>query len=726
MHTLTNRNRRTADDPNAKADGAYTCPMHPDVRSDTKGACPTCGMDLLGTAGLHAGHEGHERHHEGHGNHANHHEMMARDFKRKFFIALVLSIPVLALSPTIQSWLGYVLDFAGRDLILFLLASVIALYTAWPFYTGASGELKERRLGMMVLVSLAVLSGYLYSVATTFFIDAPDFYWEISTLTLVLLLGHWMEMRAVLGTSGALNELVKLIPPKANRVGADGTTEEVETGALAKGDVILIRPGEKIPIDGEVVKGESSVNEALITGESKPVAKQAGDAVIGGSLNVDGSLTVRVMKTGAETAVAQIVELVKNAQSSKPKTQRQADRAAHYLTLIAIIIGVLTFFSWNFLFGATFVFALTLTITVVVITCPHALGLAIPTVTTITSTLAAKNGILIKDMVGFESIRDVGAVLFDKTGTLTAGEFGVSDAVAFSGTEDDLLAMTASVEQHSEHVIARAIVAAAKQRGRTLAEPKEFSAIPGKGVRGSLRGVRVLAGTRRLMEEQGVAVSDAQRERAAALEAQGKTVIYVGDEERVLGLIALADTIKATSKPAIEQLKAVGVTVAMLTGDNRETAKAVAGELGLDTFFAEVLPEDKVNAVKKLQSEGRRVMMVGDGVNDAPALTQADVGVAIGAGTDVAIESADVVLVKNEPLDIVKLMNLNRETMRKMKQNLWWATGYNVVAIPLAAGVLAPIGFTLRPEWGAIAMTLSSIIVVINALMLRRTTLVAA
>ena len=664
-----------------------------------------------------------EHHSDSDNNHTSHHAMMAQDFKKRFFTALVVSIPVLILSPTIQNWFNFsVPTFPGDKFLLLFLASVIALYTAFPFYTGALGELKEKRFGMMVLVSLAVGSGYLYSVATTFFIVAPDFYWEISTLVLVLLLGHWLEMRAVVGTSGALNELAKLIPPRANLVKDDDGVLEIETSQLAMGNIILIRPGEKVPIDGKVTDGSSSVNESLITGESKPVTKNQGDEVIGGSLNIDGSLKVKVAKIGKDTALSQIIELVKNAQESKPKTQKLADKAAHYLTLTAIIVGLLTFFSWNFLLGATFVFSLTLTITVIVITCPHALGLAIPTVTTITSTLAAKNGILIKDMAGLEKVKDTDYIVFDKTGTLTKGEFGVSDIVITSNDFDkeQILQTAASLEQHSEHVIARAITQEAQEQHIKLLEVHGFKAISGKGAVGEIKNAKVFVGTEKLLYENNIQISDEAKSNVHELEKQGKTVIYLATGTQVVGALALADSIKEDSKTAIQALKALGMKVAMLTGDNKQTAAHVAQQLGLDTYFAEVLPEDKVKSIEKLQENGAKVMMVGDGINDAPALTQADIGVAIGAGTDVAIASSEIVLIKNSPLDIVKIIKLSRSTMRKMKQNLAWATSYNLIAIPIAAGVLASWGIILRPEWGALAMTTSSIIVVINALLLKK------
>ncbi len=656
--------------------------------------------------------------------HSNHHAMMAHDFKRRFFIALAISIPVLALSPSIQQWFGFdIPSFTGDQYVLFILASVIALYTAWPFYTHAKDEITDRELGMMTLVSIAVLSGYLYSVAATFFIDAHDFYWEISTLTLVLLLGHWLEMRAVVGTAGALGELVKLIPPKAHKVMPSGSTDTVETASLVVGDTILIKPGEKVPIDGAIVEGQSSVNESLITGESKPVAKKRGDSVIGGSLNVEGALTVRVVKTGSDTALSQIVELVKHAQMSQPHSQKIADRAAHWLTIIAITVGLGTFVIWYIVLNAPFVFALTLTITVVVITCPHALGLAIPAVTTITSTLAAHNGILIKNMDGLEKAQDVDWVLFDKTGTLTQGAFGVSEVITFVEGTKDIIQLAASLEAKSEHVIAHAIVEKAEQDKQSLIPVKKFKAIPGHGVVGVIGSGTLMVGTIKLMEDNTVVIDNQYREKIASLEQEGNTVVYVSENNTLRGVIALSDTIKEESKQAIAELKTLGKQVAMITGDHDAVAQQVAQTLGIDTYFAQVLPEDKVNKVQELQKDGTRVMMVGDGINDAPALTQADVGVAIGAGTDVAVASSEIVLVKNNPLDIVKLVKLSRATMSKMKQNLVWATGYNVIAIPIAAGMLAHWNFFLRPEWGAIAMTLSSIVVVVNALLLKKISL---
>ena len=653
-------------------------------------------------------------------NHHNHHLMMELDFRRRFFISLFLVFPVLILSPTIQSWLGFFLPrFFGYNYILFLLASVIALWGGWPFYQGAKEEISGKSWGMMTLVSLAVLAGYLYSFGATFFFVAPDFYWEISTLVLFLLFGHWMEMKAVNKSSSALNELIKLIPPRANLV-KNGEIIEVETNQLKKGDIVLVRPGEKVPIDGVIIEGESNLDESLLTGESKPVRKTKGDQVIGGTINFDGSIKVQVAKTGQATAIAQIIELVRKTQESKPKSQKLADRAAHYLTLIAIVAGGLTFVYWSFIAGQGILFALTLTITVIVIACPHALGLAIPTVTIISTTLAAKNGILVRDMKGIETARRLDYVVFDKTGTLTKGKFGVSDIVSLSDwSEDEILTKAAGLDIHSGHFISKGIVAAAKEKGLAIKEASDFVSIAGQGVKGKIDGEKIYLGNATLMDLFGMSSATALA-RAKELSRESKTVVYLSNQGGIKGLIALADTLKEESKMAVEKLKAIGIKVAMLTGDNYEAAERVAKELGLDTFFAEVLPEDKSKKIKELQKKGKIVAMVGDGINDAPALTQADIGIAVGAGTDVAISSAEIVLVKSNPLDIVKLIKLSRKTMVKMKQNLGWAVGYNIIAIPAAAGIFSHWGIMLRPEWGALIMAASSIIVVFNALLLKK------
>ncbi len=649
----------------------------------------------------------------------DHHAMMEAELKRKFIVAAVFMVPVLVLSPSIQSWFGYSLPPSPAwTAVLVVSASIVILYGGFVFFKGSIAALRLRTLDMNVLVSIALVAGYLYSLGATFFFVAADFYWEISTLTVFILFGHWMEMKAERNAAGALRELVKLIPPSANLL-RDGNVVEVPTADLKVGDVVLVKPGEKVPIDGVVVKGETSVNEAMVTGESKPVEKREGSTVIGGTINAEGAIQVKVTKTGGETAVAQIIKMVEQSMASKPQVQKLADRAAFYLTLIAIFVGTGTFFFW-FAFGPSGLFALSLAITVIVITCPHALGLAIPVVTAISTTLAARKGILVKNAKALQISKLVDVVVFDKTGTLTKGEFGVTDVVKLADwSEKELLENTAAVEVNSEHVIGKGIVLKAQQEKLNVATAEKFMAVPGKGAQAVVGGEEVYVGTASLMRDLGLGVEE-HEQAVAKLASEGKTVVYVAARSKLQGLIALADLIRDESREAVEALKAEGLEVAMLTGDNKQTAAYVSAELGLNNFFAEVLPDQKANSIKALQAQGKRVAMVGDGINDAPALVQSDVGIAIGAGTDVAVESADVVLIKNDPRDVAKLIKLSRKTMQKMNQNLVWATGYNVVAIPIAAGVLVPFGIVLAPEFGAITMSVSSISVTINALLLRR------
>jgi len=639
--------------------------------------------------------------------------------RRRFWVVAALTLPVLALSPTIQGWLGYRLDFPGVRYVLFGLASVIAIYGTWTFFGDALSALRTGVLDMSVLVSLAVLAGYLFSVGSTFFFEAIDFYWEISTLVVVLLLGHWLEMRAVRGASGALKELTRLIPPTSNRVTAGGQVETIPTSEVIKGDLLLVRPGDKVPMDGRVEEGESSVNESMITGESRPVTKGPGDTVIGGTLNGEGALRVRVEKTGEETALAQIIQLVQEAQASKPPVQRLADRAAHWLTIIAVLVAVTSFVYWLAVARQPLVFALTLAVTVLVIACPHALGLAIPVVTTISTTIAARHGMLVRNATATETARRLTTVVFDKTGTLTKGEFGVSDVLPLADWDEQaLLARVASVEINSEHVIAQSTVRAAQSAGLNLPATGSFQALPGKGAQAQVEGAALWVGNRALLDELGLALPvDARLQQWGA---QGKTVVYAATRSQVVGAISLADVVRDESREAVHELQHMGLQVAMLTGDSRTVADYVAKELGLDMVLAEVRPGDKAAQVKALQATGAIVAMVGDGVNDAPALVQANVGIAIGAGTDVAVESAQVVLIKNDPRDVVHLIRLSRATMRKMYENLAWATAYNLITIPIAAGVLQPWGITLRPEWGALAMSASTIIVALNAWLLNR------
>lgn len=659
-------------------------------------------------------------HHGGHGakgmSEHEHHAMMIADFRRRFWVSLVLTVPVLALSPMIQRFLGLegVIQFPGDIYVLFALSSVIYLYGGLPFLKGFISEMQSRSPGMMTLIALAITTAYVYSSAVVFGLAGSLFYWELATLIDVMLLGHWLEMRSIMGASSALEELAKLMPSEAHKVMPDGSITDVPIGELESGDRVLVRPGEKVPADGIVRDGETSVDESMLTGESVPVPKQPEDRAIGGSINAEGSMTVEVTSTGADSYLAQVTELVRAAQESKSRTQNLANRAALVLTIVALGVGGLTLFVWVALMGSEFVFGLARMVTVMVITCPHALGLAIPLVVAVSTSLSAKNGLLIKNRDGFERARNVQAVVFDKTGTLTEGKFGVTDVVVLAEemNREDLLKYAASVETHSQHPLARGIVASAP-------EPlpvEDFNSIPGKGAQAIVNGREVMAVSPGYLKEKGIDVSG---EGIEELAAQGKTVIYVLIDGTPAGAIALADIIRPESKQAISELQAMGVRCMMITGDNRLVAQFVAQEIGLDEYFAEVLPEEKAEKVKEVQSRGLKVAMTGDGVNDAPALAQADVGIAVGAGTDVAVASADVVLVRNNPLDVVAVIRFSRATYRKMVQNLVWATAYNVIAIPLAAGVAYGVGILLDPAVGAAVMAASTIIVAVNAKFLR-------
>ncbi len=649
-----------------------------------------------------------EEKHEAH----SHHEHMMMDYKRRFFVSLILTIPILALSPTVQDVLRYSIRFPGDFYVLFALSSIVFFYGGYPFFKGFAEEMRKRMPGMMTLIAIAISVAYVYSTAVVFGLKGKVFFWELATLIDVMLLGHWIEMKSVLGASKALEELVKIMPSTAHVV-KDGEIVEVPVEELKPGDRVLVRPGEKIPADGVVVEGESFVDESMLTGESKPVSKRAGDEVIGGSINGDGSLVIEVKRTGKDTYLSQVIELVRQAQESKSRTQDLANKAAFYLTIIALTAGTLTFATWLYL-NSPLEFAIERAVTVMVISCPHALGLAVPLVVAVSTALAAKNGLLIRDRQAFERAKDIEAVVFDKTGTLTEGKFGVTDVVAFKESEEDVLRISASLEMNSEHPIARGIVEEAKKRGIELREVKNFRAIPGKGIEGEVDGEVYKVVSPGYLKELGIE----PLEEAMRLAEQGKTVVYLLKGEEVLGAIALADTIKPESREAIAKLKEMGIKCMMLTGDNSKVAKWVAEELGLDEFFAEVLPHEKAEVIKKVQ-EKYTVAMVGDGINDAPALAQADVGIAIGAGTDVAIETADVILVRSDPRDVVSIIELSKKTYKKMVQNLIWATGYNSVAIPLAAGVAYSAGILLSPAMGAALMSLSTVIVAINARLLK-------
>ena len=651
----------------------------------------------------------------GHGKGGHDHEGMIADFKQRFWVSVVLTVPILALSPMIQQLLGVedAWRFPGDAFLLFALSTIVYFYGGWPFLTGLVDELKERQAGMMTLIAVAITAAYFYSAAVTFGLAGMDFYWELATLIDIMLLGHWLEMRSVMGASRALEALAKLMPSDAHKLMPDGSTRDVPLSDLLIGDRVLVKPGEKIPADGSIVAGESAVNESMLTGESKPVSKSPGDLVIGGSVNGEGSLTVGVQHTGKDSYLSQVIRLVQEAQGSKSKTQDLANRAAQWLTVVALLGGALAFIVWAFALRSDLAFALERMVTVMVIACPHALGLAVPLVVAISTAIAASNGLLIRDRTAFERARHVDALIFDKTGTLTEGRFGVTDVLALSTmSEADLLRLAAAVEAHSEHPIAKGVVASAP----SVPPVEGFKAIPGKGAEGRVEGHDVKVVSPGFVKARGEALTDP---RFATLSDEGKTVVFVLVDERVEGAIALADVIRPESKPAISKLKELGIRPIMLTGDNRRVADWVAKQIGIDEVFAEVLPQEKAAKVKEVQSRGGTVAMTGDGVNDAPAPAQADVGIAVGAGTDVAIETADIILVRSNPQDVLAIIELSQATTRKMIQNLLWATGYNVVAIPLAAGVLAPWGIVLSPAIGAVLMSLSTVIVAINARLLR-------
>jgi Cu2+-exporting ATPase len=648
--------------------------------------------------------------------HAGHSVAM---FQRRFWISLALTAPIVALSPMIQHALGLEgrFRFTGDQYVVFALASIVYLYGGWPFLSGLAGELKRRQPGMMTLVAMAISTAYVYSTLVVFGLSGEGFFWELATLVDIMLLGHWIEMRSVMGASGALEALVRLMPSVAHRRRADGSTEEVPVTALKHGDKILVKPGEKIPTDGIIVEGRTTVNQALLTGESRPVEKGEGDGVIGAAVNGEAAILVEVNRTGSETYLSQVIELVRQAQESRSRTQDLADRAALWLTIIALSAGGLTLAAWLWQ-GRELSFAVERMVTVMVIACPHALGLAIPLVVAVSTTVSARNGLLIRDRSGFERAREISAVVLDKTGTLTEGRFGVTDVVALNGNSpDEVLRLAAGLESQSEHPIATGVVDEARKKKLDLATPRDFRAIPGKGAEATVEGHRVKVVSPGYLTENHIQLDDS---RVGVLRSAAKTVVFVLQDNRPIGAIALADVIRPESRVALARLRELGIKTIMLTGDSEAVARSVAAELQLDDFFAEVLPDQKAARIREVKSRGLTVAMVGDGVNDAPALVEADVGIAIGAGTDVAIESADIVLVRSDPRDVAAVIQLARATYRKMLQNLWWATGYNAVAIPLAAGVLYGRGILLSPALGAVLMSVSTVIVAMNARLLGR------
>jgi len=668
------------------SESLYTCPMHPEIQREQPGMCPECGMALVPVRGMKkTGHVSHGDHSD-FNKHAGHRTL---SFLTKFWISLVLTLPIIAYSDLPAMFLHWTApQFVGSQFLSLILGSIIFFYCGWIFLASAWRELKARLPGMMTLIALAITTAYVWSVYSTLSGSGHTLWWELSTLIAVMLLGHWIEMRAVQGAQGALKELAKLLPDTAEVIRGSQIVI-VALNELTVGDIIVVRPGGKVPADGKIIGGRSDLNESIITGESRPVPKTVGHEVIAGAINGDGSLNIEVTKIGESTFLAGVMRLVADAEASKSKLQMLSDRAAFYLTMVAVGAGVITFVAW-LIAGAGTSFAIERLVAVLVIACPHALGLAIPLVASISTTMAARNGLLIRQRLALEAARKIDVVLFDKTGTLTEAKFKVTLV-----SSDEVLALAASVNAHSEHPIAKAMVEEAQKRSLRLQEVKDFKRVPGRGAEGTLAGKHIFVGTK------------------------GGDDIVVEREGRIMGTISVADAVRPESKEAITRLKKSGIRVAMITGDSEESARRVAGELGLDEYFARVLPGDKVKKVRELQSRGLTVAMVGDGINDAPALAQADLGIAIGAGTNVAIESAGIILVKNDPRDISKIITLSKLTYAKMIQNLFWATGYNLVALPVAAGALAPWGVILQPAVAAVFMSLSTVIVSVNAVLLR-------
>ncbi len=689
----------------------YTCPMHPEIKQEKPGKCPKCGgMDLVKKSSADSGHMEHD-----------HASMMAtpeaaKDFLHRFYIVSVLLVPLAIFSSPAEKIL-HMPDFAYRSLVEFGIATVI-FYFGLVFFEHATMEIKMKQYGMMTLVSMGVGAGYLFSAASTF-IPAihVEFYLEISTLIWVLLFGHFLEAKSSTAAGDALQEVAKLLPKEAHLKTGNGV-KEVELTSLKENDIVIVKPGEKVPADGEIVKGSGNFNESHITGESKPIEKSAGTEVIAGAISIDGSVEVKLKRVGESSTIGQIQSLISSAKKTKPSAQKLADRASKWLTFSALSVSIIALLFWSLIAGQPFVFAATLAITVLVIACPHALGLAIPTVSTIATKLAVNNGVFIKDMGKIEVIKGASYVIFDKTGTLTKGEFGVSDIEVLEGGRQSLLSTIGAIENRSSHVIGMAIVSYLKEKRVSFPESSLIKNLSGMGMQGMIKDKTYYVGNRRLMESKKIMNEEAIKI-VEKFSAKGETPVFVADGKKILGVLGLSDRIIPESRQAVTELHKLGVKVAMLTGDTKAAAMPVAKELGIDTVFAEVLPEDKYKYVKTLQNQGNIVIMAGDGVNDAPALTQANAGVAIGAGTDVAVEAGDIVLTQSNPQHIVRLIVLSRKVYRKMVENLFWAAGYNILAIPAAAGLFVPLGFRLTPAVGALLMSLSSVIVVANAMTLR-------
>lgn len=641
--------------------------------------------------------------------------MMVADLRKRFVFSLILMIPILALAPMIQMFLGVDWRFAGDSYLLFALSSLLFFYGGKPFLTGAVDEFKKRAPAMMMLIALAITVAYVYSSLTVFLLKGNDFFWELATLVVIMLLGHWIEMKSVMGASKALEELVKLMPELAHHISENGETIDIPVKDLKEGDMVLVKPGEKVPIDGIIYDGASSVNESMITGESVPVDKGKDDEIIGGAINGEGILKFKVNRVGDRTFLSQIIKMVREAQESKSNTQRLADIAAKWLFYIALGVGTITFIVWV-LISKDLNFAIERAVTVMIISCPHALGLATPLVTAVSTSIGAKRGLLIRNRAAFENARKINSIVFDKTGTLTEGEFGITDIHIVSATNEELLTLAYSVELNSEHPIARGIVNEGKKMNLEQLDVTDFQTITGKGLMAKVDGRDVRVVSPGYMRSEKISFDDEHYEKLAL---EGKTVVFVLENSKLLGYIALSDIIRDSAKQAVDTLRDMKVESILLTGDNNRVAAYVGTRIGIDKVIAEVLPQEKASKIEQLQSEGRIVGMTGDGVNDAPSLAKANLGIAIGAGTDVAIETADIILVRSNPLDVVNILKLSRATYRKMLQNLVWATGYNIIAIPLAAGVLYNQGIVISPALGAVLMSLSTVIVAVNARLLK-------
>jgi P-type Cu2+ transporter len=659
--------------------------------------------------------QGRDEQGQGHHDHSQHHRRMIADFRRRFWVNLVLTLPILVLSPTLQGWLGFSVSVPFQMPILLALATAVYLYGGWPFLTGLVDEVSDRRPGMMTLIAVAITVAWAYSAAVVVVIEGKVFFWELATLILVMLAGHWIEMRSVMGASRALEKLAELMPAEARRVDADGEANMVAVSDLQLGDRILVRPGETVPADGVVQEGASELDRSMVTGETKPEEVAEGSEVIAGVVNGSGALTIEVGKTGADSYLSQVTRMVQEAQQSRSRSQHLADRAAFWLTVIALTVGTLTLAAW-LLFGQEFQYALERAVTVMVITCPHALGLAVPLVVAVSTGLAASSGLLIRDRAAFEQARRLDTVVFDKTGTLTEGRFAVSEVIALHGDAEEVLRLAAAVERGSEHPIARGIEQRAADDGIAIPESSSFEALSGRGARARVEEADVDILSPGGLDAAGLSVDEDRVGRALD---DGKTVVFVVRDGEAIGAIALDDVIRDSAYAAVKRLKADGIRCVLLTGDNRKVARRVADALGMDEVRAEVLPDEKARVVREIREQAGVVAMVGDGINDAPALAEADIGIAIGAGTDVAIEAADVILVRDDPADVPSVIALAKTVYRKMLQNLAWATGYNVIAIPLAAGVAVSWGLVLSPAAGAVLMSLSTVIVAVNARLMK-------